>query len=158
MAIEEVCYIMGFLNFLKRNKSDTNFKFPTKEELDIPAAPDFKHEANQEAPVFPSFDEDEAPITSEDLHEEEPSFEEEDMELPIDRETGKKPLFVKSSYFKAAIDDLTMAKNTLNEADKIVNRIQDFDSDQDKEFEKWKGQIFEIQRKLVYADKMLFDR
>ena len=149
---------MGFLSFLKKNKSSGDeFKFPTKDELDIPPAPDFKHEESSEAPVFPSTDDLELPQHEEE-HEEPFDFELEDNpEIPIERNDGDSPLFVRSTYFKAAVDELAVAKNTLSEAEHILTRVQDFDSDQDKEFEKWRSQVADVQKKLLYAEKILFN-
>ena len=50
---------MGFLKFLTKSKEKEAFKFPSKEELDIPPAPALKVEEKEEAPTFPAVEEEE---------------------------------------------------------------------------------------------------
>ncbi len=139
---------MGFLNFLSKSKKKENFKFPSKEELDIPTAPSMKSEV-MEAPEFPALEHEDMLVAEMDSHEMETEEENEDTSLA-------KPIFIRSDYFKAMMNEVGVIKTTLKESDIILGRVEDFKGDQDKEFEKWHIQIKDIQNKLIYAEKTLF--
>ncbi|MBR9692257.1 hypothetical protein GOV06_05740, partial [Candidatus Woesearchaeota archaeon] len=58
--------------------------------------------------------------------------------------------------YKEMMKDVSIIQNTLKEGSDSLTRISEFKEDEDKEFHKWEGQIKDIQRKLIYADKTLF--
>jgi len=70
----------------------------------------------------------------------------------------KKPIFVDLDLFKVMLDEIGLVKKNLKEMDDIVTRLDDFRNDKDKEFDKWKKAVEDIQRKLIYADRTLFGR
>lgn len=139
---------MGFLGFLKRKEKE-DFKFPSKEELDIPPAPSLAKSAE---PQFPSVN-DEASI--ERYEDKAVEYEREELDKR-DSLSMKHPFFVKSGLFRAMVDELGVVRSVLKESEEIINRVEDFKGDEDKEFDKWHSQILDIQRKLIYADKTLF--
>lgn len=143
---------MGFLNFLKRKEKDS-FKFPSKEELDIPPAPSLRGTHHDEVPQFPM--EAEEPEPMQHFEREAVKIEEAELEERDNLSLGK-PIFIRSDLFKAMMDEVGVIKTTLKENEQIIGRVGDFKGDEDKEFDKWHNQILDIQRKLIYAEKTLF--
>lgn len=70
----------------------------------------------------------------------------------------KKPIFVDLDYFKVMLDEMGMVKKHLKEMNDGLARLDDFRSDKQKEFEKWRKSLEDVQRKLIFADKTLFSR
>jgi len=144
---------MGFLKFLKGKKEE--FKFPSKDELDIPPAPVETQEA--EKPVFPSLDEYDNKADKYSRADRMERMEERIEEKELDEPTvADKPIFVRSDFFKAMIDELTVVKTTLKESDHILARVAEFKADEDKEFDKWHLQLKDVHKKLIYAEGKLF--
>lgn len=137
-----------------------SFDFPEREELDIPPAPP---SVGDEFGNFPS-----AELSSEDLsfEEETPVEEVEDEAVRVvsndlkSRESLEitKPIFVRYKLYKAMLDDVGQLKIILKEAEDTLDRMEDFKEDEDKEFLKWRRELDDIQRKLIFVDKTLFGK
>lgn len=67
-----------------------------------------------------------------------------------------KPIFVSITSYKDMVDEIGLVNNILKEGEDTLTRVGEFKEDQDKEYHKWEGQIKDIQKKLIYADKTLF--
>ncbi len=146
---------MGFLQFLK-TKEKEGFKFPSKEELDIPPAPKTGKIGEESKPVFPAVAEEKEEVNPiERFEKESMKIEKDELSEREDLELHK-PIFVKNDLFKSMMDEIGVVGNTLKESEQIISRVGEFKSDEDKEFEKWRSQILDVQRKLIYAEKTLF--
>jgi len=151
---------MGLLNFfgVSRSKKES-FDFPEKEELDIPPAPP---SVGEEFEGFPSAQ----PSSKEMSFDESPVDEVEEEAVKVVREGLQergsleltKPLFVRYRYYKAMLDEVGQLKIILKEAEDTLDRMEDFKEDEDKEFAKWRRELDDIQRKLIYVDKTLFGK
>lgn len=165
---------MGFLGFSKKSEekkgvvrpvSELEFPplpseeelFQTEEELEIPSPPPFMEEIKEvreekeaEMPEIPIPE-----ITTRGL---------EIMPLPAEilkaeRELKLRPrkaLYIKINRYKAVLDELKLSRNRLSEAELGLGRVSDLKLFKDKEFEKWREDLEDLQRKLIFVDGTLF--
>ena len=81
-----------------------------------------------------------------------------EKEQVIKKHTAVGPIFMKIEEFREVLGAVDHIKNSLKEGDNNFVRMNDYKSDQDKLFEKIHETIEDIQRKLLYNDKILFER
>ena len=67
-------------------------------------------------------------------------------------------MYVKGDDFSEITDNIAMIRKRLKESDQALVRLNDLKNDQDKLFEHTDGVIEDVQRKLMYIDKVLFER
>ena len=67
------------------------------------------------------------------------------------------PLFVNMDGYKEILGDIDNMKNELKDAEELIGRLNDIKNAKDKEFEKWRSELEDIQRKLLYVDKVIFE-
>ncbi len=65
--------------------------------------------------------------------------------------------YVKVEDFREMLGGIQVIKSNLKECDEIYERLNQIKNDEDKEFEKLRSQLEDLQRKLVYVDKVLFE-
>ncbi|MAG08044.1 hypothetical protein CMO89_01090 [Candidatus Woesearchaeota archaeon] len=70
----------------------------------------------------------------------------------------KGPLFVKQDSYKAILEGVSIIRNKLKESDDLVLNLNNIKNSKDKEFEKWRASLEDIQRKLIYVDKALYEK
>ncbi len=152
---------MGLLNmFGKSKEKKEGFEFPEKEDLDIPPAPPSVTEEPTELPSFPVKEEKvEVPEISpvDEAEDEAVQIVKEGLEERESLELAK-PLYIKYKMYKAMLDEVSQIKIILKESEDTLTRLADFKDDEDKEFAKWRRELDDIQRKLIYADKVLFGK
>jgi len=87
-----------------------------------------------------------------------PDFEEEVNEK-IERGYNKKegPLFVNISGFKEILKDINDIKKDFREGSEILDSILEMKDRQDHRFIKWSEELQEVESKLMYIDKKLFE-
>ncbi len=69
----------------------------------------------------------------------------------------RKPLFVKIDDYKDVVDIMTLIKKKLNDAKGILSSINDIKSQEDSEIEQWNSNVEDIENKVEYIDKNLFE-
>lgn len=67
------------------------------------------------------------------------------------------PLFITIEGYRRILADLDHVKNQLKHAEDVVGRLNELKSAKDKEFEKWRMELEDVQRKLLYVDKVIFE-
>jgi hypothetical protein len=72
------------------------------------------------------------------------------------RET-KGPFYVKVDDYRAILESTTRIRDDIKDASDLVMRMNELKNEEDKEFEKWRQQLEDIQRKLTYVDKIIFE-
>jgi len=77
--------------------------------------------------------------------------------LPPRQEHLEKPFFVKVDDYRSILEGTTLIKNNLKEADEIISRLNELKNEGDREFEKWREKLEDVQRKLIYVDKVIFE-
>ena len=68
----------------------------------------------------------------------------------------KSPIFVKIEDYKDIIDILTLLKKKLKDAKGVLNTINTLKNEEDTELEQWNVNVEEIERKIEYINRSLF--
>jgi hypothetical protein len=163
---------MAFLSFLKKK--------PKQESLDLPPPP-APESAMQPAEVrivneLPSMEQlpelpEEAPAAMElpsmPEHEEAPmpELEEAPAEMPEPEErpvkarpvTRKEPLFVNVEDYQNVLTSINYVRSKLGEAEDLVRKLNDIKAVEEKNFEAWRNQLEDVQRKLAYVENVVFE-
>jgi len=71
-------------------------------------------------------------------------------------EVPSKPIFLGVEKFKEIRRGINVARNDLKNAGEVLMKLMDMKDVKDKEFNKWKGTMEDIQKKMVFVDKNLF--
>lgn len=90
-------------------------------------------------------------LSKQDLEEEKTRLRELHMHIPAE------PLFINVTGFRTILGDLTSIKNEIKVCDKILDRLNDIKNQEDKQLEKWCSYLEDLERKLIYVDKILFE-
>jgi len=69
----------------------------------------------------------------------------------------KMPVYVKIDEYKDVLDILSLVKDKVSEAKDILNHIEDIKSEEDNEIETTKLSLEEIENKIKFVDKSLFE-
>ncbi len=67
------------------------------------------------------------------------------------------PVYVKIDEYKDVLDLIKMIKNKLAEAKELLSRINELKNEEDAELELWHSGVEEIERKIEFVDKALFE-
>ena len=69
----------------------------------------------------------------------------------------RKPLFVKIDDYKDVVDIMTLIKKKINDAKDILASINNIKNQEDAEIEQWNSNLDDIDRKVDYIDRSLFE-
>jgi len=83
--------------------------------------------------------------------------EERQIEKAVKKKILDKPLFVNANDYKSVLGALTTIKTKVNDSEKILAELNELKNIKDKTFEKWRTDLEDIQRKLLYIDKTLYE-
>ena len=67
------------------------------------------------------------------------------------------PVFVKIEEYKDVLDIMNMIKHKIEEAKETLGKINELKNEEDAELELWHTGIEEVERKIVFVDKVLFE-
>jgi hypothetical protein len=67
------------------------------------------------------------------------------------------PVYVKIDEYREVLDVMNMIKNKLEEAKETLGKINELKNEEDAELELWHTGIEEIERKITFVDKALFE-
>jgi len=67
------------------------------------------------------------------------------------------PVFVKVDEYQDVLDVMNMIKNKLEDAKETLNRINELKNEEDAELELWRTGVEELERKMSFIDKALFE-
>jgi hypothetical protein len=132
-------------------KEDIPEKIPDLEE--IPEPPKIKPVQVQESPQIGEVPEH---IPQLEGFESEP-FVENAKETIVKHRTASGPLFVRMDKYKVLLSDIENMKNNFKQNENIYTRLNDYRVEQDKKFELFHESLEDIQRKLLFMDKTLFE-
>ncbi len=76
-------------------------------------------------------------------------------EPKVKREKG--PLFIKVDDYRIVLENINLVRNKLSESDYVVEALNELRNKVNDEFERWREDLEEMQRKVVYMDKALFE-
>ena len=121
------------------------------EQIETPAYP-------QKPSVLPA----EKEINFEEVQRiEEDEFEVEQDMIESLKETRNldfsKPLFVLIDNYRGVLEELSETKNLLKNSEDILFRMNGLKNEMDKKYGLWNSQLEDVQRKLVFVDKTLFE-
>ena len=156
---------MDIFKFLKKEKQ---LKFPEKKRLEVPSVPPLKS--------LPKFPEKEVTARIKEAvakpkKQQKQIFSPEDTLAAIEEAAvtaqkhllGKRehleltrPLFVDVLLFREVIDEIASISGRLKESHDSLSRLEEFREDEEKEFKRWRSNVQDIQKKLIYVDKTLF--
>jgi len=67
------------------------------------------------------------------------------------------PVYVKIDEYRDVLDIMNMIKSKLHEARKVLGKINDLKNEEDAELELWHTSLDEVERKVEFVDKTLFE-
>ena len=67
------------------------------------------------------------------------------------------PIFVDMDSFKAMTDGIDTIKQDIKSSEQILTHLNQIKDSKDKELERWRLQLEDIQRKISYVDKVIFN-
>jgi len=108
----------------------------------------------KELPEFPEFKEVPA---EKRLFEEESVYEVGKEVEELKKHVPLKPVFVEVEKFKDVLDDLNSTKISLKDGEEIMSKLEEIRLEKDKNFDKLKTRLEDIQRKLIFIDRTLFE-
>ncbi|MDP7263184.1 MAG: hypothetical protein QGI38_01515 [Candidatus Woesearchaeota archaeon] len=69
---------------------------------------------------------------------------------------AKGPVFIRVERFRNVLNGISTIKSNLKAADRSLLNLNEIDESREKEFEKWKNAIADMQKKFIFIDKTLF--
>lgn len=76
-------------------------------------------------------------------------------ETKVYQRTG--PIFIDIDSFRTMLGDIDTIKGDIKSSEIILEHLQEIKNSKDKELERWRLQLEDIQRKVNYVDKALFN-
>ena len=70
---------------------------------------------------------------------------------------SKEPLYVMVDNYREIMEGTNQVRSHLKEANDVIVRLGELKNEEDKEFEKWRLELEDMQRKLMYVDKVIFE-
>lgn len=74
----------------------------------------------------------------------------------MEREEGM-PVYVRIEEYKDVLDVMNLIKSKIAESKETLAKLNDLKNEEDAELELWHTSIEEIERKVDFADKALFE-
>ena len=67
------------------------------------------------------------------------------------------PVFIKIDEYKDVLDIIELTKGKIQEARNIIDKINQLKNAEDSELEEWHNAINEVDKRVTFVDKALFD-
>lgn len=67
------------------------------------------------------------------------------------------PVYVKIDEYKDVLDVMNMIRNKIEDAKETLAKINELKNEEDAELELWHTGLEEVERKIVFVDKTLFE-
>jgi hypothetical protein len=67
------------------------------------------------------------------------------------------PLFVKIEEYKDVLDVVNMVKSKIADVKRTIGKINELKNEEDAELEQWHSAMDEVERKVEFIDKTLFE-
>ena len=67
-------------------------------------------------------------------------------------------MYVRVDKFREILAGTRTIKNNLKIANQSIQKLNDIDANSDRVFEKWRNSMVDLQKKLIFIDKILFKR
>ena len=73
-------------------------------------------------------------------------------------EKFEEPIYIRIERFRAILTGTKTIKNNLKTASQSIVKLNEIDINRDKVFEKWHNVLMDLQKKLIFIDKILFKK
>ncbi len=171
-SADEIKQVMGTVEAEMGSKSefpsmpekvDDDFVPDTVPPLEgLPEAPDFGAEPSIPARAKEEYLPEPEPDYGQEMPEtigpeEHPAYFAPEEPAAPQRKEMRGPLYIRSDRFKAVLDDIEQIRAKFKEEDDFFMRISDIKSAQDQKFEGFKKSLEDVQRKLLFIDRTLFE-
>ncbi len=88
---------------------------------------------------------------------EEQAVKEEEEELEeIHEHSNARPIYVEGTIFKQMLTDISIMNNQLKESYDALEKVKAIEKRKDTKFNNFKSSLLNVQRKLIFVDKLLF--
>ena len=77
--------------------------------------------------------------------------------MPEEYNKHEMPVFVRIEEYKDVLDVMNMIKNKLEDAKETLGKIHELKNEEDAELELWHTGLEEVERKVAFVDKVLFE-
>lgn len=67
------------------------------------------------------------------------------------------PIFVRVDEYRDILEIIDLIKSKISEAKAVIGKINDIRNEEDSEFDVWKNELAEVERKVNFIDKSLFE-
>jgi len=67
------------------------------------------------------------------------------------------PIYVKLDEYKDILDIMGLMRSRLDDAKKTLGKINEIKNEEDSELELWNSEIDEVERKIEFIDRTLFE-
>jgi hypothetical protein len=67
------------------------------------------------------------------------------------------PIYVRIEEYKDVLDVINMVKNRLKQAKDTLRKINELKNEEDVEMEKWEAGLDQVERRIAFIDKVLFE-
>lgn len=74
----------------------------------------------------------------------------------LEHKDAKGPIFMRVDKFRNVLRNISEVRGSLKVSNEILSRLNEIDANAEKDLEKWKTVMTDLQKKLVFADKTLF--
>jgi len=77
--------------------------------------------------------------------------------MPEEIENKGMPVFIRIEEYKDVLDIMNMIKNKIENAKETLGKINELRNEEDAELELWHTGLEEVERKITFVDKALFE-
>jgi hypothetical protein len=77
--------------------------------------------------------------------------------MPEEFERDGMPVFVRIEEYKDVLDIMNMIRNKIEDAKETLGKINELKNEEDAELELWHTGLEEVERKVMFVDKTLFE-
>ena len=74
----------------------------------------------------------------------------------LEHKDAKGPIFMRVDKFRDVLKNISGMRSSLKVSNDILLKLNEIDANAEKDFEKWKSVMIDMQKKLVFVDKTLF--
>ncbi len=91
------------------------------------------------------------------------SLPEADQKIPSKQKSIKsspqsKPVFLKIDVFESIVNNIGQVRASLDEDKLLLTRLEDLSAQQENQYQKWRGSLEDVHKKLIFIDEILFRR
>lgn len=76
----------------------------------------------------------------------------------LEHKQAEGPVYIRVDKFKNILAGIRTIRNNLKIANQSIGKLNGIDANSEKVFEKWRNAMMDLQKKLIFIDKMLFKK